>query len=123
MIVPDVLCPRCGRAPIEVAELDQPTPRFVPACSCYPHPPACVCCHEPLEDERCPSLTCPVYAVLQPCPDVDPLWEQVQALDDPPTIVEHSPAFERLAAVMEGRGKVTADAVNPSQFGPLRRSA
>ena len=118
-----VACPRCRRPPIAVTELGRADPELVPACSCYPHPPLCVCCHQPLEDDRCATLGCPVYDVLQPLPDVDPLWDDVCRPDDPPTVVEPCPAFERMAALMAGDGKRHGDAMCPAEFGPLGRTA
>lgn len=67
-------CPRCGRSPVEVTRMASPDPEWLPACSCYPHPPRCVSCHADLLDGLCANTKCGVYGALQPLPDVDPLW-------------------------------------------------
>ena len=71
-------CPRCGTWPVEVSELGQAEPDYLPACSCYPHPPLCPSCRQPLTDGRCedPTGRCPTPHVLVPVPIVDPLWER-----------------------------------------------
>lgn len=76
-----VPCPRCDKSPIEVARISEAEPWWLPACSCYPHPPLCVVCGEPLEDGRCAGVGCQVSGVLQPLPDVDELWPVVAGPD------------------------------------------
>ena len=74
----DQPCPRCGKSPVEITTMAEREPRYIPPCACYPHPPQCVTCGTTLDDQRCPCMSCPVYDVLQPAPDTDPLWESMQ---------------------------------------------
>lgn len=68
-------CPRCDKHPVEITAMGEREPRYLPACSCYPHPPLCISCRSVLTDDgRCDDMACAVYDVLQPEPITDPLW-------------------------------------------------
>lgn len=71
-------CPRCGKLPVEMTTMGERVPRYMPACACYPHPPLCVSCRARLDESQCPNMDCPLYAVPQPEPIIDPLWEATQ---------------------------------------------
>lgn len=79
MTVPDIACPRCERRPVELATMGSSISEYIPACTCYPHPPLCPACSVPLEDDRCVNLAavCPFFDLLIPSPDVDPLWQTI----------------------------------------------
>lgn len=71
-------CPRCGKSPVEITRMEDAEPRYIAACTCYPHPPLCVSCRSVLTDDgRCDDIACAVFDVLQPAPITDPLWKDV----------------------------------------------
>lgn len=70
----DEPCPRCGENPIEVRTFGSADPTYVPACTCYPKPPRCLACKAPLDGDRCGTVSCWAYDIIQPDPIIDPLW-------------------------------------------------
>lgn len=68
------VCPRCGTSPVDVTEIGSMQARRIPACVCWPRPPSCPTCRQPLAAGRCSSMDCPIYDQVVPVPDVDPLY-------------------------------------------------
>lgn len=69
-------CPRCDRDLIPlISYARQYGVRWVPACTCFPHPPRCPFCRVAVAtDNRCENIECQFVGLIIPLVERDEMW-------------------------------------------------